>query len=196
MRNLVWEPKVQKESISGKGKLTKELIGKVQNYYGKAIKDHATDIPLLKNCIMAILLNLSSTDTLPKHAQCPPGPRSWCFWQRALADSKEPGTHKSHETLPPEIGKKLVPIFKRLSDEELLKRCSRSMTQNANESLHNLIWRLCPKVTFVGRRTFKTAVLSAMWQFSMGSTFRVALCRTLKIVPGEILETSAKRKNC
>ncbi len=68
MKNLVGESKVQKESISAKGKLTKELIGKIQNYYEKGIKDHATDIPLLTNRIMAILLHLSSTDTLPKHS--------------------------------------------------------------------------------------------------------------------------------
>ena len=195
LRNLVAESKAKKDSISGKGKLTKEKIKKIQNYYGRAIKDHANDIPLLKRRIMAILLHLSSTDKQPKHAHCPPGKQSWCFWQRALASDVEPGAHKDHDTLSPDIGKRLVPIFQRLSDDALLKRCSRSMTQNANESLHNLIWRLCPKVTFVGRKTFETAVSLAICQFSMGATFKVALCEALNMAPGQILQKSTVAKN-
>ncbi len=195
LRSIVAESKAQQVSIAGKGKLTKEKIAKIQNYYGRAIKDYASDIPLLKNRIMAILLHLSSTDAHPKHAQCPPGLHSWCFWQRALANKKDPGPHRDHETLPTEVGKKLVPIFRRLSDEQLLKRCSRSMTQNANESLHNLVWRLCPKATFVGRKTLQTAVSLAICQFSMGATFQVALCKALNIVPGAILESSAVRSS-
>ena len=79
LRNLVSESKAQKDSISGKGKLTKDKIDKIQNYFGRAIKDHAKDIPLLKKRIMAILFHLSSTDKLPKHAQFPSGNNSWCF---------------------------------------------------------------------------------------------------------------------
>ena len=33
LRNLVSESKAQKDSISGKGKLTKDKIDKIQNYY-------------------------------------------------------------------------------------------------------------------------------------------------------------------
>ena len=119
----------------------------------------------------------------------------WCFWQRALAKSENPGTHKEHDTLTPEIGKKLVPVSLRLSSEDLLKRCVRNKTQNPNESLHNLIWRLCPKTTFVGRRTLETAVALAVCQFSMGATFKVVLCRTLKLNPGHNLQRAASKKD-
>ena len=94
---------------------------KIQNYYRRAIKNHAGDIPLLKKRIMTILLHISSTDDLPKHAYCPPGPSSWCVWQRALAKEETTGKHSEHETLLTEVGKKLVPIFQRLSDNSLLK---------------------------------------------------------------------------
>ena len=193
LRNLVTISKAQKESIAGKGKLTQEKITKIQNYYGRAIKDHANDITVLKKRIMAILFHMSSTDKTPKHTHCPPGGQSWCFWQRAVAKSENPGTHKEHETFTPEIGKKLVPIFLRLSSEDLLKRCVRNKTQNPNESMHNLIWRLCPKTIFVGRRTLETAVCLAVCQFSMGATFKVALCKALKLDPGKNLESSASK---
>ena len=61
LRTLVATEKAQKESISGKGKLTDMEIKKIQNYYGRAIKEYFSDTDVLKNRVMAILLHLSST---------------------------------------------------------------------------------------------------------------------------------------
>ena len=97
-----------------------------------------------------ILLHFSSSDEHPKHVHCPIGEKSWCFWQRAIATSNDPGSHKEHDTLPSDIGRRLVPIFQRLSEDNLLKRCVRNKTQNPNESLHSTIWKYCPKAIFVG----------------------------------------------
>ena len=193
LRNLVSEAKAKGSSVSGKGKLTQQKILKIQNYYGRAIKDHHDDIPLLKKRIFAILLHLSSSDQFPKHQQCPPGENSWCFWQRSLAKDVEPGTHKNHETVPSDVGKCLVPIFQRLSEENLLKRCSRNRTQNANEALHHLIWKFSPKAIFNGRKTLETAVLLALCQFSMGKCFKDILCRILGFEPGKFCKAENLR---
>ncbi len=91
LNNLTQQCKAQKNSIGGKGKLTKEKIIKIQNYYGRAIKDNAGDPILMKKRIFAILYHMSSTDTNPKHVHCPPGDKSWCFWQRAIAKEEQPG---------------------------------------------------------------------------------------------------------
>ena len=195
LRNLVATSKVQKQSLAGKGKLTLEKITKIQNYYGRAIKDNANDVELMKKRIFAILLHLSSSNEHPKHVHCPTGATSWCFWQRAVSKGEIPETHSEHETLPAEIGKKLVPIFQRLSEENLLKRCARNKTQNPNESLHNIIWKYCPKTMFVGRVTMETAVSLAICQFSVGSSFRSTLCRVLGIEPGYYLEQSSNEKD-
>ena len=168
LRNIVTASKVMKKPIAGKGKLTQQKIAKIQNYYGRAIKDNCSDAELCKRRIMAILLHMSSTDQNPKHFHCPPGPNSWCFFQRSTAKHETPGPHSDHETLPVEIGKQLVPIFQRLSDTDLLKRCSRNKTQNPNESFHKVIWKICPKTTYIGRRTVQTAVALAACQFIMG----------------------------
>ena len=122
LRNLVSEAKAKGSSVSGNGKLTQQKILKIQLYYGRAIKDHHDDIPLRKQRIFALLLHLSSSDQFPNHQQCLPGEKSWCFWQR-LAEDVEPGTQKDHETVPSDVGKCLVPIFQRLSEENLLNRC-------------------------------------------------------------------------
>ena len=195
LRKLLDECKAQKDSISGKGKLTKEKITKIQNYYGRAIKDNADDPATMKKRIFAILYHLTSTDKDPKHIHCPPGAQSWCFWQRACSKDEVPGPHKEHDSLPLEIGKKLVPIFQRLTEDKLLQRCKRNRTQNPNESLHGLIWRLCPKITFAGRRTIENATSMAICQFSMGATYRETLCRALGINPGKHLMEQNIRKS-
>eukprot|EP00795_Rhopilema_esculentum_P000906 gene906-10662_t len=53
----------------------------------------------------------ASSDANPKHTHCPPGATSWSFWQRDLAKSNSPGSHKAHDTLSPDVAKKIVPIF-------------------------------------------------------------------------------------
>ena len=195
LNNLVAQSKAQKITISGRGKLTKDKIIKIQNYYGRAIKDNASDVPLMKKRIFAILYHLSSTDEMPKHVHCPPGEKLWCFWQRALAKGESPSKHKDHETLPPEIGTKMVPIFQRLTEEKLLSRCSSNRTQNNNESLHNLIWSFCPKRIFAGRTTVENAVCMAILQFSMGSTFKEVLCKVLGFAPGRHLQDFSRKKD-
>ncbi|KAL8594364.1 hypothetical protein ACOMHN_032952 [Nucella lapillus] len=45
-----------------------------------------------------------------------------------------------------------------------------SKTQNANESLHPVIWSRCPKETFASRSKVELATLIAVGQFNMGST--------------------------
>ena len=195
LRNLIDDCKSRKESISGKGKLTAVKITKIQNYYGRAIKDHCNDIELMKKRIYAILFHMSSSHLFPKHHHCPPGEKSWCFWQRAIAKGSTPGSHSEHETLSPDVGQKLVPIFRRLTEENLLKRCTRNRTQNPNESLHNIIWRLCPKSTFVGRRTVETAATLAICQFSMGASFRKVLCEIIGTEMGSYSEEFVRKKS-
>lgn len=195
LRKLIETSKARGESISGRGKLTQEKVLKIQNYYGRAIKDNTDDLNVLKQRIFAILFHLCSSDAHPKHIHCPPGANSWCFWQRDFAMKRTPGEHKEHDTLPAEVGKKLVPIFERLSDVNLLKRCVRGKTQNPNESFHGLIWKFCPKTIFNGRKVIETAVNLAACQFSMGSTFKVVLCHVLKIAPMQNMLMSANEKN-
>lgn len=196
LKNLKDQCTAQGQSISGKGKLTNEKIVKIQNYYGRAIKDNSEDPELMKQRIFAILFHLTSTDENPRHVHCPPGEKSWCFWKRAEAKQESPGPHKDHETIPGEVGKKLVPIFQRLTEDNLLQRCRRNRTQNPNESLHNLIWQYCPKIRFAGRYSVEGATCMAICQFSLGATFRETLCKSIGIDPGHYLvQGSLQRSN-
>ena len=55
---MIAEVKAQWSPISGKGRLTQPKILKVQNYYGRAIKDNFDDIEILKKFIFAILFHI------------------------------------------------------------------------------------------------------------------------------------------
>ncbi len=105
LQKFVATEKAKGESIAGKGKLTQQKIMKIQNFYGRAVKDNSNDLKVLKKRIFAILFHLSSSDEHPKHIHCPPGKSSWCFWQKAVANEKEPGSHKDHKTIPTAVRK-------------------------------------------------------------------------------------------
>ncbi|KAG0419440.1 hypothetical protein HPB47_004111 [Ixodes persulcatus] len=92
----------------------------------------------MKKAVQATLLHMTSTDEAPDHSHCPEGDSSWCSYNRALANHEEPPPHKN--PLPGFIRTALEPVFERLGDRALLKRCSDGMTQNAIECLHSVIW--------------------------------------------------------
>ena len=60
-------------------------------------------------------------------------------------------------------------MYERLSDPELLKGCLERKTQNANESIHAMIWNLCPKHSFVQRQRFEIGVAVAVAEYNMGA---------------------------
>lgn len=74
LRNL----KKKKEKLGGKGKFTDVLIKKLTTYYGLAIRRNVESVTEMKKAIMGTLNHLCSTNTNPKHENCPPGEDSWC----------------------------------------------------------------------------------------------------------------------
>ncbi|KAG8181964.1 hypothetical protein JTE90_026904 [Oedothorax gibbosus] len=55
-----------------------------------------------------------------------------------------------------------------LSCPKLLRRCSEGKTQNKNESLNSVIWKLCPKRSGCGRKIAEIAVNEAVIAFNEG----------------------------
>ena len=75
--------------------------------------------------------------------------------------------------------KAIKPVFERLSDDALLQKCAHGGTQNANESLHNMIWMRCPKTVFVGRTRLEIAVFDAVSVFNEGERGRLRMFELL-----------------
>ncbi|GFT02086.1 uncharacterized protein TNCV_83891 [Trichonephila clavipes] len=143
LRNAVKESRARGISLGGKGHVTlkEATIKKLTLYYQKAIVQNKGNVPAMKKAIYATLHHSISTDQKPQQSKCPIGADSWCFYQSAKAKGQKPGLHKQHVGTP--INKSFLPhilsIYQRLVSNELLKRCINCGTQNANESLHNMI---------------------------------------------------------
>ena len=118
----------------------------------RSIKDSACDIELAQKGVFAISFHMTSSDPYPKHMQCLAGPTSWCFWQRSLANGREQGSQKEHETLSADIGKPF----------EAMYPCQ---DPKCYELFHTNISKIAPKAIFVGRKTTETAVSLAACQF-------------------------------
>lgn len=172
LRKLVKEWKVKGVTLGGRGRgaLKETTIVSLTNYYRNAIVKNIPHVPAMKQAIGATLSHCVSTDKHPQHSKCPTGPDSWCFFNRSLANGEQPASHEKMELkLNPHVFEKIKPLYERLSTDELLARCARGATQNANESLHSLIWRKCPKETFISKKRIELAVATAVAEFNMGA---------------------------
>ncbi|XP_077500388.1 uncharacterized protein LOC144111119 [Amblyomma americanum] len=130
LRALVTKSK-KGRPIGGKGGLTQALIKKLTNYYGKALHDH-DNVEDMQKAVMATFYHVTSTDERPRHKLCPQGPQSWCQHQAAEAEGKPLPSHKYQ--LARHVTDALLPVYRRLSDVQLLSRCLGKKTQNAAES--------------------------------------------------------------
>ncbi|GFX28086.1 uncharacterized protein TNCV_424141 [Trichonephila clavipes] len=86
----------------------------------------------------------------------------------ALAHGEVPGPHVKHVKTPLKETylAKIMPIYQRLASNELLQRYIRCVTQNANESLHSIIWGKCSKETSATLRRVTIAVCDAVCEFN------------------------------
>ncbi|GFY09397.1 uncharacterized protein TNCV_1942071 [Trichonephila clavipes] len=174
LRSKVKEWRSKGVCIGGKkvGSLKETTIVKLTNFYRKAIKDNCNDVEKMKSAIYATLYHCSSTDAKPKHSKCPNGKLSWCFFKRALANEESPESHSVMKTkLTEEVVAKILPVYQRLASNEILSWCTSGKSQNANESLHSVIWSHCPKESFQSKKRLEISVVTAVSEFNFGSLF-------------------------
>ncbi|XP_070202967.1 uncharacterized protein [Littorina saxatilis] len=162
------------ERLGGKGvgRLTEGKCDSLQNYYRGAIVNNLDNIDRMRSSVWSTLFHSMSTDERPYHYRCPTSPDTWCFYQKALIAGTEPRSHNdipSHTFLAPGVAEKMVPVFRRMSDEALLKRMQHGGTQNTNESLNNLVWLRCPKAVFMGKGRVDGATARAVAVFNEGA---------------------------
>ncbi|CAN8006086.1 unnamed protein product, partial [Ixodes hexagonus] len=163
--------KKKKGGLGGKGKLTKAVVKKLTAYYAAALKENAPDVKRVQRAVLASLLHSYSTDAKPRHIACPDGEDSWCHYNRhqALLDAGKPSAPQAHRpAFSEDIAKEVVPLYNRLAKADLLARCSRMQTQNANESYNALVWKRCPKTEFASLKTVETAAALAVLDFNAG----------------------------
>ena len=72
------------KTTGGTGRLTGTRIGKLQVYYGLAIRCHKFDLEGMKKEVWAGLYHSASSDENPQHQNCTEGPNSWCKYNLAM----------------------------------------------------------------------------------------------------------------
>lgn len=190
LRNLVKEWKVKKVTLGGRkaGSLKESTIKRLTSYYRNAITDNVPDVSKMKSAIYATISHYMSTDDKPQHGKCPPGETSWCFYNRQRAQGKTPDSHtKMKVTLTPDVVIKLMPVYQKLASDALLQRCATGRTQNANESIHSVIWKKCPKEIFISKRKLELALVRSIAEFNMGCK------KTIEVLHGiDVAKTTAE----
>ena len=170
------------KGVGGKGRLTKKRIDGFQVYYGRAIKENKENVAEAQRAVQAILKHSMSTDRKPSHQYCPKGETSWCGWQRDKARGTQDCHHRN--PLPKAVANVLQPLFDRLSEPELLESGIDGFTQNANESLHHILWDFCPKTVYSGSTIVAIAAGLAVLQFNKGSISISQVLKEMGMNPG------------
>ena len=176
--------KAKKTPIDGKGRLTQERVRAIQNYYGRAIKDHKHDLDGMYEACWAVFFHYIDDDQ-PRHTHCAKGEGSWCWYNRQLHDGIESPVRGEHSTpLPKRVCEAILPVFQRLTNKALLRRCLRGATQNVNESLNQVIWTRAPKVRFAGVETIRHAAARAVLEWNKGSQSLLDVMADADMSPG------------
>ena len=87
---------------------------------------------------------------------------------------------------------KVKPIYQRLSDKTLIKKCLHGKTQNQNESLNALVWQRVPKEVFVAKETIEFGLYDAIAHFNNGAQIVLSLYKALGISPGKYTEAGCE----
>ena len=63
----------------------------------------------------------------------------------------------------------MIPVYRRMAEEALLKRMVHGGTQNNDECLNAMIWAQCPKTSFIGLQRVQGSVARAVCVFNEGA---------------------------
>ncbi|GBL98092.1 hypothetical protein AVEN_84592-1 [Araneus ventricosus] len=98
------------KKISGKGRLTDNIIYQLSVFYGNVIRKHSNSVKDMRNAVWAIYFHTRSTDNEPLHSFCPAGETSWCKYNQAVS-KRTAETFRHKNSLPPAVMDAIKRIF-------------------------------------------------------------------------------------
>ena len=184
------------KGVGGKGRLTDKVIDKIQNHYGNAIRRNGGDLKQMKNDIWAIYYHMirdDDQDLEVQHKHCPKSNSTWCkFWQDKI---NKTSNYNESSRLPEIFRTELKSLFTRLSDDGLLGRCLRGLTQNQNEAVNGQLWSKCPKNKFCGKRRIVIAVCETIGIFNTGAASKAVLMKSCGVGPGSNMLKALRKED-
>ena len=164
---------IRRSTLGGSDMLSDPVMKKYQSYFRKAITENlGKSVKDMKKAVLSSYMHAISTRNEPKHNMCPDGVESWCYWNRAKAEGKNPKLikHKDGDfsKIHADARKEILGIYLDLSQDSLLKRCLRKKIQNINEGLHSKLWKKCSKTKFAGPKRVHFASQITVLEHNVG----------------------------
>ena len=181
------------KSIGGVSRLTAARIDKLQVYYELAIRRHKNNVDAMKNEVWAGLYHSASTEENPQHQNCPAGQVTWCKYNKAMLQIK---LFKHKNPLPTAILDEIRPIYKKLTNDDIMNGCLGNYTQNSCEAINHLIWSRCPKISHSGRDHLDATVAAAVVAFNDGSSGLARVLSHVGINPGSNMLLGLSARDC
>ena len=121
------------------------------------------------------------------HVNCPFTTDSWCYYQAALAENSNDPSF----SIPPlrqaylndsEYGR-TKEVFSTFASLSMCGALTMAQTQNANESLHSIIWHHSPKAKYVGQKSIEASTALAVSTFNGGEMALASVLHAMSITP-------------
>ena len=122
-----------------------------------------------------ILLNHAAGN----HSGCPTGENTWCRWNKPSSST----TPATLTTFTPIDIQKVREVFNKFATTEFCSHLTLGLTQNSNESLHNMIWCLCPKNKHISPQSIRISTAIAVLSFNEGELSLFGMMYDLGLSP-------------
>ena len=155
-------------------KLTESKAEYISSNYSTAVRQ----IRGQPSALVAKGLNILLSHVSGMHANCPED--SWCRWRQISSSAKPPPAALTNSPL--EIDK-IKEVFNIYATEVFCSHLTLGMTRNANESLHNTIWNLCPKAKYVSPQSVTISTAVAVTIFNEGELSVYGFMKNLQLKP-------------
>ena len=160
-------------------KLSASKIERVGQLYALVTQNRGKTPAQIQSALCNLLEHLYE-----KHANCPYSTDSWCYHQKARAENAEDPTLPIPPVRHPyltdgEYGRARE-VFASIS---MCGALTMGQTQNANESLHSIIWHNSPKSKYVGQKSIEASTALAFSTFNDGEMAIASVLEALSISP-------------
>ena len=182
-----------KKNVKGLSELTGNVIDRLQNYFGIAIRTNVNDLEGMKKAVAAVLFHVASSKEKKWHTHCPDGANSWCRYKKDEALGTSTFVHGKGLSL--NVIKHTKPVFEDLSKDSLLSKCLHGKTQNQNESFNSTVWKRVPKDTFVGAKTFALGAMDAVAHFNDGNIATLNVLDEIGLFRGHYTTVGCHHRN-
>ena len=146
----------------------------IASNYSTVVLQHRGKSPTQMATGLNILLLHASGD----HTSCEVD--SWCRWRQSSPTYKPPPASTNYTSKDIE---KVREVFNNFATEDFCKHLTLGMTQNANESLHNIIWNFCPKAKYISPQCVRISTGIAVTIFNEGELSIYGILSDLNLNP-------------